>query len=113
MPVVVCPKCSTNLKIPDGASGNVKCPKCGAIFPTAAKPSAPALPLLTSVLYSADRGVTWTDQAFEQTITELEVKLDQKTSEHLVKVVATDGTRSAEAIIRLLVQAPPPPPKKK
>lgn len=44
MAVVVCPKCSTNLKIPDGASGNVKCPKCGSIFPTAAKPVLPAAP---------------------------------------------------------------------
>ena len=42
MPLVACPKCATNLKIPDGASGNVKCPKCGAIFPVAAKPAAPA-----------------------------------------------------------------------
>lgn len=41
MPLVACPKCSTTLKIPDGASGNVKCPKCGTIFPAAAK-SAPA-----------------------------------------------------------------------
>jgi len=28
------------LKIPDGVSGNVKCPKCGTIFPFAAKPAA-------------------------------------------------------------------------
>ncbi|MCI0703918.1 MAG: zinc-ribbon domain-containing protein [Planctomycetia bacterium] len=40
MPVVACPKCPTQLKIPDGASGNVKCPKCGTIFPVSAK--APA-----------------------------------------------------------------------
>ncbi len=41
MPLVACPKCATTLKIPDGASGNVKCPKCASIFPAAAK-SAPA-----------------------------------------------------------------------
>lgn len=40
VPLVACPKCATNLKIPDGSSGNVKCPKCGTIFPVAAKPAA-------------------------------------------------------------------------
>ena len=41
MPVVACPKCPTQLKIPDGANGNVKCPKCGNIFPVIApKPAA-------------------------------------------------------------------------
>ena len=40
MPLVACPKCATTLKIPDGASGNVKCPKCTNIFPVAAKPTA-------------------------------------------------------------------------
>jgi len=42
VPVVSCPKCDTNLKIPDGASGNVRCPKCASIFPVGAKPIAPA-----------------------------------------------------------------------
>jgi len=42
VPLVACPKCATNLKIPDGASGNVKCPKCTTIFPVVAKPVAPA-----------------------------------------------------------------------
>jgi hypothetical protein len=41
VPVVSCPRCATNLKIPDGASGNVKCPKCATIF-AVAKPVAPA-----------------------------------------------------------------------
>src|SRR4051795_12650396 len=40
VPLVACPKCATTLKIPDGASGNVKCPKCGMIFPVAAKHAA-------------------------------------------------------------------------
>jgi hypothetical protein len=55
---------------------------------------------------SPDRGATWADQAFEIPGNSLEVKLDPKASEHLVKVVTTDGTRSAEAIIRLLTAAP-------
>ena len=40
MPVITCPKCPTQLKIPDGAKGNVRCPKCGAAFPAAAPPKA-------------------------------------------------------------------------
>jgi hypothetical protein len=32
VPVVQCPKCPTKLKIPDGASGNTKCPKCATVF---------------------------------------------------------------------------------
>ncbi|MDY3551788.1 hypothetical protein R5W24_000867 [Gemmata sp. JC717] len=36
MPVVACPKCPAQLKTPDGVSGNVKCPKCGSIFPISA-----------------------------------------------------------------------------
>jgi hypothetical protein len=41
--VVSCPKCPTTLRIPDGVSGNVKCPKCNALFPvTASGAPAPA-----------------------------------------------------------------------
>ncbi|QJW94352.1 zinc ribbon domain-containing protein [Frigoriglobus tundricola] len=40
MPVVTCPKCPTRLKIPDGVSGNTRCPKCGTIFPVVATPQA-------------------------------------------------------------------------
>lgn len=32
MPVVQCPKCPTKLKVPDGAKGNTKCPKCATVF---------------------------------------------------------------------------------
>jgi LSD1 subclass zinc finger protein len=38
VPIVSCPKCPTKLRIPDGATGNVKCPKCNTIFPAAATP---------------------------------------------------------------------------
>ena len=43
MPVVTCPKCPTKLKVPDGAKGNVKCPKCGTSFPATAGAAAPAV----------------------------------------------------------------------
>ncbi len=39
MPVVTCPKCPTKLKVPDGVSGNTKCPKCGTVFPVAPAPA--------------------------------------------------------------------------
>ena len=39
MPVVNCPKCPTKLKIPDGVSGNTKCPKCSTVFPVASAPA--------------------------------------------------------------------------
>jgi hypothetical protein len=73
-----------------------------------AKPAVPSLPLLSSVLYSSDRGAHWTDQALEIPGNAWEVKLAPKATEHLVKIVTTDGTRSAEAIIRLLTAAPAP-----
>jgi LSD1 subclass zinc finger protein len=40
MPVVTCTKCPTQLRVPEGATGNVKCPKCQNIFPVNPKPSA-------------------------------------------------------------------------
>jgi hypothetical protein len=33
VPVISCPKCPTQLKVPDGVSGNTRCPKCGTVFP--------------------------------------------------------------------------------
>jgi hypothetical protein len=33
VPVIACPKCPTQLKVPDGVSGNTRCPKCGTVFP--------------------------------------------------------------------------------
>jgi hypothetical protein len=33
VPVLSCPKCPTKLKVPDGVSGNTRCPKCGTVFP--------------------------------------------------------------------------------
>ncbi|HEY8210708.1 MAG TPA: hypothetical protein VIG99_24660 [Myxococcaceae bacterium] len=75
------------------------------------KAAVPSLTLLSSVLYSSDRGEHWVDQAFERPINQLDVALDPKATEHLIKVVTTDGTRSAEAIIRLLTNPAPAPRK--
>jgi phage FluMu protein Com len=41
VPVVTCTKCPTQLRVPEGATGNVKCPKCKNVFSVGAKP-APA-----------------------------------------------------------------------
>jgi hypothetical protein len=65
-------------------------------------------PLLYSVLYSPDGGKSWTDQSFEQTATSFDVLLprDPKGKDHRLKVIATDGTRSAEAVIKVVVAGP-------
>ena len=39
MPTIACAKCSAQLRIPDGASGKGKCPKCGTIFVIPARPA--------------------------------------------------------------------------
>lgn len=44
MAVVTCPKCPTALRIPDGVSGNVKCPKCSTLFPVARAATITAKP---------------------------------------------------------------------
>jgi hypothetical protein len=62
--------------------------------------------LLYSVLYSPNGGKDWLDQAFEQKDTALDVRLDPKGKDHWIKIVATDGTRSAEAIVRVSVKSP-------
>ncbi len=48
MAIVTCPKCPTGLRISDGVSGNVKCPKCNTLFPVVAT-VAPAPPASTTV----------------------------------------------------------------
>lgn len=40
MPLVACPKCATNLKVPDGPVPAVRCPKCQTVF----KPAPPSQP---------------------------------------------------------------------
>lgn len=54
--------------------------------------------LLYSVLYSPDGGQTWYDQSFEQTATALEVPVGAGDSAPMIKVIATDGARSVEAV---------------
>jgi hypothetical protein len=54
MPLVACPKCATTLKIPDGSVGNVKCPKCNALFAVGVKP-APAFEVVDATPAPAPR----------------------------------------------------------
>jgi hypothetical protein len=56
--------------------------------------------LLYTVVYSPNGGETWLDVVFEQTETAIDVPVDERGSQHLVKVIVTDGTRSREAIVR-------------
>jgi len=62
-------------------------------------------PLLYSVLYSSDGGANYLDQSFEQKETAFDVTVDLKGRDHRVKIIATDGTRSAEAVIPLTLLA--------
>jgi len=39
VPVIACPQCPTQLKVPAGVSGNTKCPKCGTVFPVKTPPA--------------------------------------------------------------------------
>ncbi|MFL5350439.1 MAG: hypothetical protein ACJ8AT_37180 [Hyalangium sp.] len=57
--------------------------------------------LLYSILYSSDGGQHFMTQAFELETNTFDVTIDPKAKDHRVKVVATDGTRSSEAIIPL------------
>ncbi len=43
MPIWACPKCPTKLKVPDGVTGHVRCPKCSTVF-RVATPPAPSPP---------------------------------------------------------------------
>ena len=40
MPVLACPKCGTNLRVPDGSAAAVRCPKCKTVFSPPAPPPA-------------------------------------------------------------------------
>jgi hypothetical protein len=55
--------------------------------------------LLYSTFYSSDGGETWHVGTFEQTESVHQIGVDLEVSQHLVKVIATDGVRSTEALV--------------
>jgi hypothetical protein len=57
--------------------------------------------LLYSILYSSDGGEHFETQAFELEADAFDVTINPKGKDHRVKVIATDGTRSSEAVIPL------------
>jgi hypothetical protein len=63
--------------------------------------SEPDRKLLYTILYSSDGGEHFKTQVFELEADSFDVAIDPKAKEHRVKVVATDGTRSSEAVIPL------------
>lgn len=89
-------------------------PVNGKIHVTWKATAAAGTPLLYSVLYSPDGGKNWLDQVFELKETAFDVTLKPGAVAHQVKIVATDGSRSAAAIVRLgpltPAQTPIPPP---
>ncbi len=56
--------------------------------------------LLYTVLYSSDNGKSWFTQSFEQKETTAIVPINVESDEHLVKVIATDGTHSSESMVK-------------
>jgi len=54
--------------------------------------------LLASVFYSADGGKHFKAEAFEQQLSALDIRVNPKATDDLVKVLVTDGTRSGEAV---------------
>jgi hypothetical protein len=38
--IATCPKCATKLKVPDGTTASVRCPKCQTVFKTSTPPAA-------------------------------------------------------------------------
>jgi hypothetical protein len=56
--------------------------------------------LLYTVLYSPDGGETWLDVMFEQTKTTVDVPVNTQGNAHMVKVIATDGARSHQTVVR-------------
>lgn len=74
--------------------------------------------LAYTVLYSADGGETWNLQSFEQSASDLSIDIDPKGAAHRVRVVATDGANSTEAVVGFTLAAaaaptpaaPTPPP---
>lgn len=44
MAIASCPKCAAKLKVPDGTTASVRCPKCQTIFKSSAPAPAPAQP---------------------------------------------------------------------
>jgi hypothetical protein len=60
-------------------------------------------PLRYTVLYSPNGGTTWLDQAFEQTGTTLRFAPEGGTRQPMLRVIASDGTRSRTATIAFTI----------
>jgi len=63
--------------------------------------------LLYSVSYSTNGGKDFLGQSFERKEASWDVRIDPKAKTHQVKVMATDGSRSAEVIIPLNLSSSP------
>lgn len=53
--------------------------------------------ILASVFYSADGGKHFKPEAFEKQLSALDIRINPNASDHIVKVVVTDGSRSSVA----------------
>lgn len=55
--------------------------------------------LVYTVLYSDDGGTRWDERVFEQAATLARIVTSTESKQHAIKVIASDGTRSAEATV--------------
>ena len=71
-------------------------PVAGKVRVHWAAASSSRLPLVATVLYSADGG-TLVEQAFETKGSSFDVTLDRGAHRHHIRVMVTDGSRSVQA----------------
>jgi hypothetical protein len=67
--------------------------------------------LLYTVFYSPDGGKTWRSRAFEEQAAKLDVLIDPGGTDHQIRVIASDGTRSGETTVRFSVAGPAAAPR--
>ncbi len=104
---------------PDGVLASRKvsaeAPRVRVIIPSSTEPATPrdgrvlitftgrsaelGKEVVYTVLYSGDAGSSWDERVFETKETTVPIQLSTESKQHAVKVIATDGSRSAEAVV--------------
>jgi hypothetical protein len=82
------------------AAGETVTPESGSVAVTWRGSGDAGRALVYSVLYSADGGTNWGERVFERAATLARVAISAQSRTHAIKVIASDGTRSAEATVR-------------
>lgn len=89
------------LQVTSPTAGATITPSAGRVRVTwTASSSTPGARLLFTVLYSSNEGRTFDEQTLEAATTSFDVALSRGVKSHVVKIIATDGSRSSEATVR-------------